>query len=337
MLVRLIGKANGVGLSRDLNLLDASLRSAGCEVIQQPCDRRERRRRRSLLSRVNSRLQRLRPQSSRIRYDVNVMLEHVWPQFLHQARYNVLVPNPEWFDRRDAALLDRIDCIWAKTALTGQIFAQRGCRTRHIGFDSEDRFDAAVPRQAQFLHLAGRSELKGTTRLLTLWRQHPDWPLLTVVQDAAAVTTTTGNSGANILIESEYLDDAALRSLQNSNRFHLCMSEAEGWGHYIAEALSVGAVTLTCDAAPMNELVSARRGVLVAARQGAHHNLARLSLFDNAALESAVKSVTSMTALQLDATGQQARDWFLANKRDFPGRVAQAVADLHTQVLRAGS
>ena len=64
------------------------------------------------------------------------------------------------------------------------------------------------------------------------------------------------------------LDDAALRTLQNSHRFHLCLSEAEGWGHYIAEALSVGAITLTCDAAPMNELVTAERGLLVAAGRG---------------------------------------------------------------------
>jgi len=336
MLVRLIGKANGVGLSRDLNLLDAGLGAAGCEVVQQPCDRRERRRRRSLLSQVTSRLRLLNAGASQIRYDVNVMLEHVWPQFLHQARYNVLVPNPEWFDRRDAALLARIDCIWAKTALTGQIFRQRGCRTVHIGFDSEDRFDANVARNARFLHLAGRSELKGTTRLLTLWRRHPEWPLLTVVQDASAVKTTTGQSGANIVIESEFLDDPALRGLQNSNRFHLCLSEAEGWGHYIAEALSVGAVAITCDAAPMNELVSNQRGVLVAADPGPDHNLAKLSLFETEALEAAISAVASMLPAQLAAMGHEARNWFVTNKREFPARIQQAVADIEIELRHRG-
>jgi len=258
----------------------------------------------------------------------------VWPQFLHQARYNVLVPNPEWFDRRDAALLARIDCIWAKTALTDKIFKVRGCRTLHIGFDSEDRLDAHIARRPHFLHLGGRSELKGTTRLLTLWRQHPNWPQLTVVQDAAAVKTTTGQGGANIVIESGYLDDAALRALQNSNRFHLCLSEAEGWGHYIAEALSVGAVTITCDAAPMNELVSKQRGVLVAASQGPEHNLTRLALFETAALESAVTALTSMMPVRLEAMGQEARYWFLANKREFPARLQHAVADIEDELRR---
>src|SRR6202035_4154832 len=92
---------------------------------------------------------------------------------------------------------------------------------------------------------------------------------------------------ANLTVHRGFLGDEALRALQNAHRFHLCLSEAEGWGHYIAEALSVGAVTFTCDAPPMNELVSAGRGVLVGAHLGEQHNLARMARFDEHALETA--------------------------------------------------
>jgi hypothetical protein len=327
MRVRLIGKANGVGLSRDLNLLEAALQQTGCDVTQQPCDRHERHRRRAWLTRVGAQLRHGRARRDAA-FDLNVMLEHVWPQFLHQAHGNVLVPNPEWFDRRDAALLPLIDQIWSKTELTQHLFGERGCSTALIGFDSEDRLAAQVPREARFLHLAGRSEMKGTARLLRLWRQHPDWPALTVVQDAAAVKHGPGAGARNILIHSAYIDDAQLRVLQNSHRFHLCLSEAEGWGHYIAEALSVGAVTLTCDAAPMNELVDAQRGVLIAAALGAQQNLARLALFDEAALARAVERCMAMTAEELAAIGTHARRWFVGNKQGFPLRVEQALAPL---------
>jgi hypothetical protein len=336
MRVRLIGKANGVGLSRDLELLGAALQASGCEVQQQPCDRRERRRRRSLLTRVSSRLRRLRIGTPRVKCDLNVMLEHVWPQFLHEARYNVLVPNPEWFDRRDSAMLRLIDRVWAKTSLTNEIFAARRCRTVTIGFDSQDRFEPDVTRAPRFLHLAGRSELKGTARLLPLWQRHPEWPQLTVVQDASAVRSRPDAMADNILYHSSYLDDAALRTLQNSHRFHLCLSEAEGWGHYIVEAMSVAAITLTTDARPMNELVSAERGVLVAAQASGQHNLARAALFDESALEAAVARSLAYSALQLAAIGAEARTWFLANKRDFPARVQRAVADIESTIRRAG-
>jgi hypothetical protein len=334
MRVRIIGKANGVGLSRDISLLGSALRASGCEVEELPCDRRERKRRRSMWTQWRARLSRSRPDARHSLCDVNVMLEHVWPQFLQQAPVNVLVPNPEWFDRRDAALLHRFDRIWAKTHVTDEIFTARGCRTVRIGFDSDDRLAADIERQPLFLHLAGRSELKGTTRLLEQWQHHPEWPQLTIVQDAAAVTTTHQVSAGNVVLETQFLDDAQLRTLQNSHRFHLCLSEAEGWGHYIAEAMSVGAVTLTCDAAPMNELVGAERGILLATRQAGMHNLSRVALFEPAALEAAISQTQAMPADRLDALGGAARQWFVDNKRDFPARVQRAVADLEGELRR---
>jgi hypothetical protein len=337
MKVRLIGKANGVGLSRDFELLAAALRDSGCEVSLYGCERRDRKRRRGFFTRLAARARGLRGGGPHAPYDVNLMLEHVWPQFLHEATRNVLVPNPEWFDRRDVAFLGAAQRVWAKTTLAERLFATRGCRAVRIGFDSADRHDPAVTRETKFLHLAGRSPLKGTARLHALWQRHPEWPLLTIVQDADAVANPTrasesqGERGpANIRIESQFLSDEALRALQNSHRFHLCTSEAEGWGHYIAEAMSVGAVTLTCDAPPMNELIDLKRGVLLAAHDGERHNLATLSLFDEAALEAAVTRVLAMSEIACETMGAAARAWFLDNKQGFFGRVRQALEELPT-------
>jgi glycosyltransferase involved in cell wall biosynthesis len=328
MRVRLIGKANGVGLSRDFDMLEAPLRASGCDVQRQPCDRRERRRRRSLLTTMLSSMRGLRAAHEQPKADVNIMLEHVWPQFLHQARYNVLVPNPEWFDWRDGSLLARMNRVWTKTQLSEQIFVARGCQTVRIGFDSEDRFQSDVVRRPQFLHLAGRSELKGTARLLATWLRHPEWPMLTIVQDASVGKSPPQTPASNIVYENDYLDDVALRRLQNSHQYHLCLSEAEGWGHYVAEAMSVGAVVLTSDAAPMNELVTASRGMLIAAEQGEQHNLVRLALFQDRALEQAIAHLKTLAPAQVETLGKEARLWFLDNKRDFPERVRRAVADI---------
>jgi hypothetical protein len=333
--VRLIGKANGVGLSRDFDLLAAALRACGCEVTLRACERRDRKRRRSLLTRLAARARGLRAARVGARagapYDVNLMLEHVWPQFLHEARCNVLVPNPEWFDRRDLAFLSAANRVWAKTALGERLFAARGCRAVFIGFDSVDRCQSAITRERQFLHLAGRSPLKGTARLLSLWRRHPEWPLLTVVQDDEAGAAHAGAAdaaAANIHYHRGFLGDETLRALQNSHRFHLCTSEAEGWGHYIVEAMSVGAVTLTCDAAPMNELITAERGVLIAGRVGERHNMATLYRFDEPALEADIARLLAMAPAQWDQLGAAARAWFLDNKHGFVARVQHALSEL---------
>jgi hypothetical protein len=331
--LRLIGKSNGVGLSRDLELLAAALTACGCDVTQQICERGDRKRRRSLRTRLAMRFdrwqvgrwQRPAPQPP---FDANIMLEHVWPQFVQQARGNVLVPNPEWFDRRDVAMLDVVDRVWAKTAFAEQLFLARGCRVLRVGFDSDDRFQPGVARQPQFLHLAGRSPLKGTQRLLALWQRHPQWPRLTLVQDVEQGNSAAKSVAANIVHAPGFLGDGELRMLQNQHRFHLCLSEAEGWGHYIVEAMSVGALTFTCDAPPMNELVGAERGVLVGAQLGEQHNLARIARFDEAALAAAIERALALSAAQLDAIGAVARSWFLANKHGFVARLQGAVAEL---------
>ena len=328
--VRLIGKANGVGLSRDIELLASALRACGCEVTLHGCERRDRKRRRNVLTRLAARARawrRAHGSARQTRYDINLMLEHVWPQFLHEAGCNVLVPNPEWFDRRDLAFLGAAQRVWAKTAMAETVFAARGCHAVRIGFDSEDRYDAAIAREPCFLHLAGRSPLKGTARLCALWRRHPEWPALTVVQDAEALDSGVIEA-PNLKMRRGFIDDAALRTLQNAHRFHLCTSEAEGWGHYIAEAMSVGAVAFTCDAAPMNELVTRERGILIDARPGARHNLATLSCFDERALEASIARVLGMTGRQWDEIGEAARRWFLGNKQGFVGRIQRALTEL---------
>jgi len=92
--------------------------------------------------------------------------------------------------------------------------------------------------------------------------------------------------------------------------------------------MSVGAVTFTCDAPPMNELIAADRGVLVAAPAGERHNLATLCHFDEQALEQAIARVLAMAPAQWQAMGAAARAWFLNNKQGFTARVQRALADL---------
>lgn len=330
MRVQLIGEASHGGISRDLGLLQAALGACGCEVAVRACGKPERRQRRSTLTAWRVRAQRLRRRRAAAAFELNVMLEHIWPQFLVEARANVVVPNPEWFDPRDQRHLPAFDAVWAKTAYAERLFRERGCRTVLIGFDSEDRMQPQVPREPKFLHLAGRSPLKGTARLLALWQRHPEWPTLTLVQDPALPGAVVGAAGstANVVRHGAYVDDAALRVMQNAHRFHLCPSEAEGWGHYIAEAMSVGAVTLTCDAAPMNELIAPGRGLTVAAASGPSHNLVQLALFDERALEAAVGRAMALAPGELDAMGGAARSWFLQNKAGFPGRVREALGSV---------
>ena len=128
-------------------------------------------------------------------------------------------------------------------------------------------------------------------------------------------------------LEQQYekLDDAELRALQNRHAFHLCPSEAEGFGHCIAEAMSCAAVTLTTNAPPMNELITPERGVLVdyhrmsTQRSGANYYV------DPADLERQVEAIIAMDERSIAQLGDNARQWYLENDRLFRTRLIEAL------------
>lgn len=326
--LNLIAWDNGVGLSRDLRLLAAALEKAGFEVHLSPLRRGKLRKwSRPLLMHLRLLMERVTGGSEHYTYDANLMLEHIRTEDIPFARRNFFIPNPEWCLWSDVSLLPRVDAVLTKTLHAETMFGEHGHRVAHIGFTSEDRHDPSVVRERTFFHLAGRSQNKGTQRLLELWRKHSEWPLLTVLQSPLEAKPIEP-AVANIDHRVDYIDDAELRRLQNTNWFHLCLSETEGFGHYLVEAMSVAAVTITTDAAPMNELIQPDRGVLVGYAATGIQHLATTYFFDEHLLEAEIERLLAAPEDELQQLGQQAREWFLANDRGFSRRLALALTPL---------
>ena len=319
--VNMIGKSNGVGLDRDIGLLASALIAAGCEVEYTRVGSRQSGRRKSPLFKVMYWLHsRLMPKPSP-QYDMNVMLEHVWPQYRDKACINILVPNPDFFDRHDLKVLSLVDYVWAKTAQSEHLFHRMKANVSYIGFDSEDRMLAEISRQRTFFHLAGSSSLKGTQRLLDIWVKHPDWPILVV----AGRLKFKPPVAPNIRIQGGYLEEEFLKRLQNESSIHVCTSEAEGWGHYLVEAMSVGAAVITVDAPPMNVLIAPDRGWLLPCSANGWQQLIPRYAFDSHSLEALIEQVLALSDDVINNMGQASRLWYESNRATFPARIKQAL------------
>ncbi|MBM0107930.1 glycosyltransferase [Steroidobacter sp. S1-65] len=316
---------NGVGLTRDIKLLSDCLRQDGHEVSVQAIDAAAAGRRRSRLHQLGLQLK-LAGSRAAADVDLNIMLEHVWAEFLPRARRNAVVPNPEWFDRNDVRFLRHVDHVWAKTRHAVDIFQRLGRHTLFLSFDSEDRYRPEVPRERRFFHLAGKSTMKGTDRLLRLWAQRPDWPTLTVIEHCRDVHAPEIEA-ANIERREGYLSEDELLEQQNACMFHVCPSLSEGWGHYIVEALSVGAVVLTVAAPPMDELVAEDRGLLAPYEQVGEQRLASTYYFSTAGLQAAIDRALAMSDQEWSRLSSNARRWFENNRCDFPLRVRSALRE----------
>lgn len=305
--LRVVTRDNGAGLSRDLLIVADALRSEHTVSTVGVGSHH-------LLNQLQHGWEQA-TQRFRNPFDVQLSLERIYPQLLGRAHRNLLMPNPEWFAPEWIDQLPRFDQVLCKTRHAQALFSALGCDTCYTGFSSVDRLLSKVPRQRAFLHLAGRSSAKGTAVVLEAWHQHPEWPLLTIVQSARKAPAN--QMASNVRVLAGYLDDRELQWLQNAHRFHVCPSEAEGFGHSIAEALSVGAVVLTTDAAPMNELVDADCGVLLDSTPGAPMGLVHRHRVSAAAIEAAVEQALTLDAFELARRAHAARARFLSRRAQF--------------------
>ncbi len=338
--VNIISKDNGVGLTREAHLLSQILSAAGWQV--QITFVTEKRLRRSALSagqHVASWQQRARARvknrweswrASGRRFDVNLSIESLLPEWFARARFNCLLPHPEWFEPWWCEHLTQVDLVLCKTREAERIFSARGARTAFTGFTSVDRFEAGVRRDERaFFHLAGNSLQKGTVPLIALWQRHPEWPTLTVVQHPEFAKPV---SAANIHLRAEFLADAELRELQNRHGVHLCPSETEGFGHSLVEAMSCGALVITTNAPPMNQHVTPARGLLAEFAATKPQRLATNYYFDVGSLEKQVELALAMRPERRTELCRNARNWFEDNDRFSRGQI---VAQLESLVNRA--
>jgi glycosyltransferase involved in cell wall biosynthesis len=302
----ILGRSNGAGLDRDAAILTEALNSCGVEVQCPPWKNP------------------FASFSSALVADAAFHLERVAPWWWrHKARVHFLIPNQERFPKRLTAKLVKIDQVLCKSRHAAGIFGELHPKVDFMGFTSQDRMLAEhQPDYARFFHLAGRSTLKNTELLVELWRKHPEWPRLTLVQHPDNAPSSVPG---NVDLINRYLADAELRALQNDHGIHLCPSLSEGWGHYIVEAMSCRAVTLTTDAPPMHELVEPDRGVLVSYSRSEPRHLGKNFFADPAALEAAILSLISMPMDEKRQLGNAARRWFEMNQLDFISRFRRLI------------
>lgn len=305
--LRIVGRLNGVGIDRDAAIIATVARKRGFEV--------ETSHHRSIgpLSGLIS--------FRRGRDDVIIFLERVKSRWLRHADRVLLIPNQERFPERLVRTLGHVDRILVKTRHAEEIFSRHHPNVTRIGFTSIDRrLENAQPDYGRFFHLAGGSSLKGTEALLQAWADHPDWPPLTVLRHRPGPVP---DIPPNVVLRREYVADEELRRLQNAFGVHLCPSLSEGWGHSIVEAMSSGAVVLTTDGPPMNELVGPDRGMLVPVARSEPRKLGVNYHVDRGALAKAIERLIAMPNDRKAALGAAARSWFERNDRDFRARLAE--------------
>jgi glycosyltransferase involved in cell wall biosynthesis len=317
--IHVISPAIGTGNRIDLEIVCPLLRENGFRVTEYPVMNR---RRPILYGKVLKHALSLRG-----RFDINLFMGPLFPEWLPWAKKNIWIPNPEGFHEHHRRHLPRIDHVLAKTRLTERLFRELSRPTTYVGFTSRDQFDPSVPRDpTRFFH-ARSSSYKGTVRLLEAWKAHPEWPgLVAVISDEQVLP---GFQADNVRIIRRHVSDAEMKRLQNEFTFHICPSEAEGFGHYIMEPMGCGAVVFATNGAPMNELVQPSRGVLLDCLPDSPPvGLTHRSYFDPESLDREIRRACAFDEASRRQMGDAARTFYLQNDRDFRRRFIETMQAL---------
>jgi len=279
-------------------------------------------------------------------YDINLWVERLFFPELFPCRTTWMMINQEML--RTDEPLDTVNVFLCKTRyaeglikkyISANNLKSKAIYTAHTSRD----LGLTQPRSKDYrlaVHFAGKSWLKGTYRLIKAWvRTDPQAELVVTCRDYCLdsdklkkflsyyFTLTSGGGGVEEIYSTprtkirliKFLPTDQLDELQSRAGIWLCPSEVEGYGHYINEGRSAGAVVVTTNYPPMNELVSEKDGFLVnlgwgtkVIQEGMLPGSSRV-FPQTRDLMTTLKRVFDTPKNQLMEKGQRARERYLAD------------------------
>lgn len=265
--------------------------------------------------------------------DINIYLEIPNPLLNHYAKINILIPNQEWFYKSWTPYLDDFDFIWCKSNLAYDIFKNLvdSEKVINLGWTSIDRF---IPKYSEdkvnFLHIAGKSPYKGTNRLIENWDEK--FPILTIIYSNPNIKTIDKN---NINYINDHIPDDELIKIMNENKVHLCLSEAEGFGHYIMEALSTKSVVITTNSKPMNTFVSENFCVDINEKlDNIKGIIGKKCYFKSNSFQNKIQEILKMDKKTLIKIGSENRERYLDFNKNFRKKLDSNIKLLCTKIKK---
>ncbi len=294
--INVIGGSNGVGLDADKLIMKRELEALGYIVNTLQLKAEEE------------------PQKA----DINIFFQNVGPKYFHHATLNWFVPNPECC-RVEDEILNQFDLILCRTKEVERIFLKKKMKTYFLGFTSVDCYLKNVKKNfSKFFHLGGRSKAKSTGIVFDLWKANGSLGFLTIVRDKPAPIGAA--SLHHLKWIGKHIPKHELTILQNSAGIHLCPSEAEGYGHYLMEGMSTGAVIITTNAPPMNEFITDERCLVPYTRQ-APQALGTNYYITQEDLEKVVLNLMQLSFSELAKIGRTNRQNYLTRTEQFRRRL----------------
>ncbi|OQR98301.1 hypothetical protein ACHHYP_08738 [Achlya hypogyna] len=309
-----------------------------------------------------------------------ILMNHYWRGIPDMARFPddkpvIMMPNIEMHELRaehywrvDYVLCKTKDCYRRVSAWYKQEGNPRKTKVLYTQHTSSDpttltkwhvkkhtpalgRIKPRDFRSLRFFHANGHSTQKSTRQILDCWARREDLPPL----DMYSLDDSSKEHYAQLFPAvtpknvdfhwGEDVDVVGFGKLLAEATVILCPSKMEGFGHYINQARASGALVVTTDGTPMNELVDENSGVLIKAdpiRSEGHQMLApnfkyKHGLKNATSLEfdvqgedicDAVDRVLAMEPYERERRAANGRDRYIGQIKFFQRKMGELAAEL---------
>jgi hypothetical protein len=184
--------------------------------------------------------------------DANIFIEVINPSLFAYARKNIWIPNIEWTYRNWEPYMGMIDEIWAKTREAEDVFRQLTKTTiRNIRWTSMDKgWDTTMKKNYHKAFVpVGKNIYRHPRPILQAYMRikennptlYEKLPILHVVYSPEHMQVTVPESIQDkVTVKAEVMKDTEYDELLKECGVCICTSLAEGFGHAVNEAMSVG-------------------------------------------------------------------------------------------------
>jgi hypothetical protein len=183
-------------------------------------------------------------------YEVGIFIQEFDINWMDRNKKNILIANEEWTQLNTFSNLRLFDKIITKSTFAKQLLSPYNKNVINCGFISRDRYDSSssnivstkslLDTKDLFLHVAGQSQQKGTERVFESFNGNCENIPITILQSNGYYSSLSKKP--NITYIDKFLSDEEITNQINKHSIHLGPSYYEGWGHYVYEGMSVGAL-----------------------------------------------------------------------------------------------
>ena len=265
---------------------------------------------------------------------INIFIESINYSFIRKAKYNVFIPNHQYFSKENIPMLESIDLVFCKTKYCYEVFKDlvEPERIKNIGWRSTDISNHRLDKTREdWLALYNDHNYQDIQKLIDIWQL--DYPTLNIVFSGVPKTGLTKRNLANIMY-IETIEPGKYENLFNSCLIHVCLDTIDNFNHNVNQCMLSGNVPICINKGPITELLYEDNYFALTCSKKKNPNfLGSKYTFSKETLEETVKKALNISDSSLELMGENNKMWACRQQNIFNERAQDYFQEVFRNTL----